>query len=266
VKGYKLLNLTTHQYLSSRDVVFHENVFPFKSDTSYISDYPQVSTSHDFLTLPTDFLSSTSVEEPSSCSFPISFPNTISGTLHSSSSIDPCSSSSPSFPCSTSAIPASIFEFPPESSPIPLRKSNRISKPPTNLQDYHCQLAITDSASQVTSSSNAGPSLPSTSGIPYALSSSLSYSQLSPSHRQFALALTTISEPTSFAQANQISQWKEAILAGFIALKANDTWIVTDLPAGKQPIGCKWMYKVKLKADGSLERYKARLVAKGYTQ
>ena len=56
------------------------------------------------------------------------------------------------------------------------------------------------------------------------------------------------------------------MLAEFTALEANDTWIVTDLPAGKQPIGCKWVYKVKLKADGSLERYKARLVAKGYTQ
>ena len=149
--------------------------------------------------MPTDFLSSTSVEEPSSCSFPISFPNTIFDTLHSSSLTNSCSSSSPSSPCSTSAIPASVSEFPPESSPISLRKSNRTSKPPTYLQDYHCQLAITDAVSQATSSSHAGSSLPSTSGIPYALSSSLSYSQLSPSHRQFALALTTISEPTSFA-------------------------------------------------------------------
>ncbi len=50
------------------------------------------------------------------------------------------------------------------------------------------------------------------------------------------------------------------------ALEANNTWVLTPLPEGKQPIGCKWVYKVKLKADGSLERYKARLVAKGYTQ
>lgn len=38
------------------------------------------------------------------------------------------------------------------------------------------------------------------------------------------------------------------------------------LPKGKKTIGCKWVFKVKLKKDRSLERYKAKLVAKGYTQ
>lgn len=50
------------------------------------------------------------------------------------------------------------------------------------------------------------------------------------------------------------------------ALQENATWELVDLPLGKSPIGCKWVYKIKLKADGSVERYKARLVAKGYTQ
>ena len=50
------------------------------------------------------------------------------------------------------------------------------------------------------------------------------------------------------------------------ALKANNTWDLIRLPAGKRPIGCKRVYKVKLKADGSLERYKACLDSKGYTQ
>jgi hypothetical protein len=54
--------------------------------------------------------------------------------------------------------------------------------------------------------------------------------------------------------------------AGIHDLKKNHTWTVTDLPSGKHPIGCKWVYKIKHKANGDVERYKARLVAKGYTQ
>jgi hypothetical protein len=50
------------------------------------------------------------------------------------------------------------------------------------------------------------------------------------------------------------------------ALELNNTWIVTDLPSGKHPIGCKWVYKIKHKANGEVERYKVRLLAKGYTK
>uniref|UniRef100_A0A2N9GD76 CCHC-type domain-containing protein n=1 Tax=Fagus sylvatica TaxID=28930 RepID=A0A2N9GD76_FAGSY len=50
------------------------------------------------------------------------------------------------------------------------------------------------------------------------------------------------------------------------ALEANSTWTLEPLPPDKKPIGCKWVFKTKLNADGSIERYKARLVAKGYTQ
>jgi hypothetical protein len=50
------------------------------------------------------------------------------------------------------------------------------------------------------------------------------------------------------------------------SLEQNKTWVITDLPPHKVSIGCKWVYKVKYKVDGSIERYKARLVAKGYTQ
>lgn len=51
-----------------------------------------------------------------------------------------------------------------------------------------------------------------------------------------------------------------------LALEMNKTWVVTNLPKGKVPIGCKWVFKTKYRADGSIERHKARLVAKGYTQ
>ncbi|XP_039169327.1 uncharacterized protein LOC120293687 [Eucalyptus grandis] len=51
-----------------------------------------------------------------------------------------------------------------------------------------------------------------------------------------------------------------------IALMENHTWDIVSLPPRQKPIGCKWVYKIKFKADGSVERYKARLVAKGFTQ
>ena len=38
------------------------------------------------------------------------------------------------------------------------------------------------------------------------------------------------------------------------------------MSAGKNLVGCKWIYTMKYRADGSIERYKTRLVAKGYTQ
>ena len=50
------------------------------------------------------------------------------------------------------------------------------------------------------------------------------------------------------------------------ALHVNHTWDLVPIPEGNKAIGCKWVYKVIHKADGSIERLKTRLVVKGYTQ
>ncbi|KAL0385954.1 UNVERIFIED_CONTAM: Retrovirus-related Pol polyprotein from transposon TNT 1-94 [Sesamum radiatum] len=50
------------------------------------------------------------------------------------------------------------------------------------------------------------------------------------------------------------------------ALEKDNTWRLVSLSVGKWTIGCKWVYKIKLQADGSVKRYKARLIAKGYNQ
>jgi len=73
-------------------------------------------------------------------------------------------------------------------------------------------------------------------------------------------------EPTCFEQVVGNPEWDNAMDEEMAALDANVTWELVALPKDKNPIGCKWVYKVKHSGDGSVKRYKARLVAKGYAQ
>lgn len=73
-------------------------------------------------------------------------------------------------------------------------------------------------------------------------------------------------EPTSFKEATSHDEWKEAMQKEYDALIKNDTWKPVDPPLGTKPIGYKWVYKNKYKADGELDKHKARLVAKGFAQ
>jgi hypothetical protein len=75
--------------------------------------------------------------------------------------------------------------------------------------------------------------------------------------------------PTSISEAYaspDADYWKEAVRSEMDSILANGTWEITDRPYGCKPVGCKWVFKKKLRPDGTIEKYKARLVAKGYTQ
>lgn len=50
------------------------------------------------------------------------------------------------------------------------------------------------------------------------------------------------------------------------ALKDNGTWILAKLPLGKKVIESKWVYKIKYKPNGHINRFKSCMVSKGYTQ
>jgi hypothetical protein len=60
--------------------------------------------------------------------------------------------------------------------------------------------------------------------------------------------------------------WKEAIRSEMDSIMSNATWEVVKRPYGCKPIGSKWVFRKKLRPNGTIERYKARLVIKGYSQ
>uniref|UniRef100_A0A2N9H5P0 Retrotransposon Copia-like N-terminal domain-containing protein n=1 Tax=Fagus sylvatica TaxID=28930 RepID=A0A2N9H5P0_FAGSY len=158
----------------------------------------------------------------------------VSISLHSSPSHSPLHNTSQpasavSVPLSNPTVPIPENMVPSHLSIVPaIRKSTRPHKAPSYLQEFHCNSASLSTASHSSS--------------------------------------TAAQEPTSFQEASQDPKWCEAMQAELAALEANNTWTIQPLPHGKVPIGSKWVFKVKLKSDGSLERYKARLVAKGYNQ
>lgn len=85
-------------------------------------------------------------------------------------------------------------------------------------------------------------------------------------HKAFMAKVIQDVEPTCFEDAVGNVHWDDAMNEEMAALEANDTWELVPLSDAKKAIGCKWVYKIKHKADGSIERHKARLVAKGYAQ
>eukprot|EP00253_Pinus_taeda_P032961 PITA_32961 len=70
----------------------------------------------------------------------------------------------------------------------------------------------------------------------------------------------------SYKEENESSEWKTTMEQEYNSIIRNNTWELVELPRGKQVIGCKWLYKLEINADGTIEKLKARLVAKGYKQ
>ncbi|WVZ49372.1 hypothetical protein U9M48_000739 [Paspalum notatum var. saurae] len=59
--------------------------------------------------------------------------------------------------------------------------------------------------------------------------------------------------------------WREAVRSEMDSIMSNGIWEVVECPYGCKPIRCKWVFKKKLRPDGTIERYKARLVIMGYS-
>ncbi|XP_060170885.1 uncharacterized protein LOC132601842 [Lycium barbarum] len=200
-KGYKLYNLVSKSCFISRDVHFHEHLFPFSS-----SGTPSPAPSTSLLSCLFD---DTVPTNSSSTVFP---PNTNNDSPLDSSPppISPSTVSSPPL-FSHSTLSPSLF--PPVPSPAALsspslvpRKSARGHRPPSYLDDFICS-------------------------FPPSISKSVSFVS--------TLGQPTAFEPHSYSQASTLFEWQDAMRAEFEALEANGTWDVVPFPLGKKPIGCK---------------------------
>ncbi|KAK1408428.1 hypothetical protein QVD17_40194 [Tagetes erecta] len=80
------------------------------------------------------------------------------------------------------------------------------------------------------------------------------------------LMLTQDDVPKTYEEAATGQGWRMAMDSEIQSIEKNKVWVLTDPPEGCNPIGLKWLYKIKRDAKGEVVRYKARLVAKGYVQ
>ena len=73
-------------------------------------------------------------------------------------------------------------------------------------------------------------------------------------------------EPNTLEEALGDEKWRKAMREEYVALQKNKTWHLVPPRQGKNLIDCKWVFRIKQKSDGTVDRYKARLVAKGFKQ
>ncbi|CAM8880974.1 unnamed protein product [Rhodiola kirilowii] len=240
-KGYKVYCLQSHQILVSRDVTFFEEIFPYKEVTSDSVNNAE-STVHLPTTVHVPIIPENGNSDadyvppfepaPNADPQPVAAEtqNAIQVTTHDQVAIQ-------------NATQVTTHDQ------VPLvRRSSRHHQPPVWQSEYVCNNSIKIRKS------------------PHCIQKFLSNSHCSTTHAAFAVAVANLKELKTYAQACKDVQWCEAMDKENAALQVNNTWIITDPPPNQPITDCKWIYRIKLKSDGTIERYKARLVAKGFTQ
>ncbi|GKC16770.1 retrovirus-related pol polyprotein from transposon TNT 1-94, partial [Tanacetum coccineum] len=289
-KGYLLYDLQTHKVITSRNVQFDETVFPFHTTkhpskeqsptTSYDThpfipaSIPQTSNNTSTPDSPTTNPNTPNTNSPthttstpnnnsptSNNTSPTSYSpthtvNTPNNNSPTSNNTSPTSNiNSPTHTNNSPTDPTNITstESPSPTSPTPpppLRTSTRNKQPPIKLQDYILHKS----------------KLHSVTNSKYHYTHYTNYSNLTPASLYFINNIHKVTEPTTYLQASKNPKWVEAMNLEIQALEKNNTWKLVPLPTGKVPIGSKWVFNIKRKADGNIERYKARVVAKRYNQ
>ncbi|GJU89678.1 zinc finger, CCHC-type containing protein [Tanacetum coccineum] len=86
---------------------------------------------------------------------------------------------------------------------------------------------------------------------------------------QYSYCFSIDEDPRTYNEAMQSHDaafWKEAIDDGIGSIMENYTWVLSNLPHGCKPLGCKWIFKREMKVDGTIDKFKAGLVIQGFRQ
>jgi len=146
--------------------------------------------------------------------------------------------------------------------------SPSVASPPTSVPSQVCSPAQTETSSQNLIVSHAPVVLPTAEPRPHCMVTRSMNNIYKPKSlfmvTKHPLPLSL--EPTSVTQALTDPQWRAAMSFELTALIRHDTWHLVPPLTGCNIIGCKWVFRVKRLADGSIDRFKARLVAKGFNQ
>ncbi|XP_020114487.1 uncharacterized protein LOC109728471 isoform X3 [Ananas comosus] len=266
-KGFRCLYPSTGKVFISRHVTFVETVFPYSCLSKFSSSSSPTTSNFQMFQ---HFLSNPPLlgESPSSL-------DAISGFSFTRLSPDVSSNASVSPSETVSTFPSTLNH---DATQVSDEHAATVAGPP-ELRVYTRRHTLRPSAAtalpspvELTPSTSDRPPSPQPAepSLPIRTHSMLTRSMaknFAGSTSFLASTHTTLpTEPITFHEAFQDADWRAAMAEEFDALLTNDTWELVPAPPSVNLIGCKWVYKVKQKADGSLERLKARLVAQGYKQ
>lgn len=263
-KAYRVWDIEKKTVVLSRDVHFDERSFQDSDQSSQASSSSQNSAS-DFIWIPSQPSvpsrletapsvppSMTQAAQPPSASTPVAQPSVTTQATQPSASTQPMVTAHSEEQGQTLNVNNHPSQIPPDPGfqvlPIEDDAHQLVQNPQEPLQQH---------GSEITSPLGRGRR---TINPPQRLGEWYCFT---------AMASTLPKVPTTYEEAinsPQAEQWKKSMEAEFDSLLLNKTWCLEDLPPGRKPIRCKWVYTLKLKPDGSLDRYKSRLVAKGCSQ
>jgi histone deacetylase 1/2 len=165
------------------------------------------------------------------------------------------------------SIPAdSVSAYSPSSADSPALEAASSSSSPAGLQ-----LMVDLSSYQLPQVSSLPPSSPASPPARSSHPMTLRPRQPKTANLAASAASTRVlhspsSEPFAFSDADRYAVWHDAMCDEISALRSNRTWSLVPFHSSMNVVGSRWVYRIKRRVDGGIERYKARLVARGFTQ